>query len=199
MAKFAPPIWAIHKETRRPAHNTLIHVDFLYGSLYKTQKIHVDRRVVGWSAGLHVDRPCGGQISPWPARKVTGGGVGRGQGGKLSKMLFFMGNVMTIKFWKWKFYCREILLSWRRLLCRGLQITFWNSVVETSKLVSTKTLLLKHYYRHQGAIFSQNDKSAGVATLTFLQRGQGKIIHVRKIPPMLRVAPSSIGDKIIWK
>ena len=38
------------------------------------------------------------------------------QGGKLSKTLFFMGNVMTMKFWKWKFYCRMILLSWRRLL-----------------------------------------------------------------------------------
>ena len=35
------------------------------------QEIHVDRRVVGWSAGRHVDRPCGRQISPWPARKVT--------------------------------------------------------------------------------------------------------------------------------
>ena len=31
----------------------------------------VDCRVVGWSAGCHVDHPCGGQISPWPARKVT--------------------------------------------------------------------------------------------------------------------------------
>ena len=30
-----------------------------------------NRRVVGWSAGRHVDRPCGGQISPWPARRVT--------------------------------------------------------------------------------------------------------------------------------
>ena len=28
-------------------------------------------RVVGWSAGRHVDHPCGGQISPWPAGKVT--------------------------------------------------------------------------------------------------------------------------------
>ena len=36
-----------------------------------TQEIHVDRRVVGWSAGRHVDHPCGEQISPWPARKVT--------------------------------------------------------------------------------------------------------------------------------
>ena len=45
-----------------------------------------------------------------------GGGWEGGQGGKLSKTLFFMGNVMTIKFWKCKFYCREILLSWRRLL-----------------------------------------------------------------------------------
>ena len=38
------------------------------------------------------------------------------QGGKLSTTLFFMGNVMTIKFWKWKLYCRDILLSWRRVL-----------------------------------------------------------------------------------
>ena len=35
------------------------------------QGIHVDRRVVGWSVGHHVDHPCGWQISPWPARKVT--------------------------------------------------------------------------------------------------------------------------------
>ena len=27
-----------------------------------TQEIHVDRRVVGWSAGRHVDHPCGWQI-----------------------------------------------------------------------------------------------------------------------------------------
>ena len=26
---------------------------------------------MGWSAGRHVDRPYGGQISPWPVRKVT--------------------------------------------------------------------------------------------------------------------------------
>ena len=26
---------------------------------------------MGWSAGRHVDHACGGQISPWPARKVT--------------------------------------------------------------------------------------------------------------------------------
>ena len=36
-----------------------------------TQEIHVDRSVVGWSAGRHVDRPCGVQISPWTARQVT--------------------------------------------------------------------------------------------------------------------------------
>ena len=33
------------------------------------QEIHVDQRVMGWSAGRHMDHPCGGQISPWPARK----------------------------------------------------------------------------------------------------------------------------------
>ena len=26
---------------------------------------------MGWSAGRHVDHPCGRQILPWPARKVT--------------------------------------------------------------------------------------------------------------------------------
>ena len=31
----------------------------------------MDRLVVGWSAGCHVDHPCGWQISPWPVRKVT--------------------------------------------------------------------------------------------------------------------------------
>ena len=41
--------------------------------------MHVDRRVVGWSTGRHVDHPCGGQISPWLARKVADmrGGVCR--------------------------------------------------------------------------------------------------------------------------
>ena len=32
------------------------------------------------------------------------------------KTLVFVGNATTIKFWKWTFYCREILLSLRRLL-----------------------------------------------------------------------------------
>ena len=31
----------------------------------------MDRRVVGWSAGRHVDHSCGVRISPWPARKFT--------------------------------------------------------------------------------------------------------------------------------
>ena len=35
------------------------------------QEFHVDWRVVGRSAGRHVDHPCGWQISPWPASKVT--------------------------------------------------------------------------------------------------------------------------------
>ena len=33
----------------------------------KHTKLHVDRRVVGWSAGRHVDHPCARQVSPWPA------------------------------------------------------------------------------------------------------------------------------------
>ena len=34
----------------------------------------MDPRVVGWSAGRHVDHPCAGLISPWPARKVIDNG-----------------------------------------------------------------------------------------------------------------------------
>ena len=43
------------------------------GAFLKTSisEIHVDRRVVGWSAGRHVDQPCGGQNLQLPARKVT--------------------------------------------------------------------------------------------------------------------------------
>ena len=47
------------------------HVLLVWFSLKSPQEIHVDRRVVGWPTGRHVDHPCGGQISPWPARKVT--------------------------------------------------------------------------------------------------------------------------------
>ena len=62
-----PPTWAMHMATRRPANTTPIQCHFKE----TIQAIHVDRRVVGWSAGRHVDHPCGWQISPWPARKVT--------------------------------------------------------------------------------------------------------------------------------
>ena len=66
-----PPIWAIHMATRRPVHMKPIRMDFLYGFSLKRHQVHVDRHVVGSSAGRHVDHPRGGQISPWPARKVT--------------------------------------------------------------------------------------------------------------------------------
>ena len=48
-------------------------------------------------------------------------GGGGGRGGREEHcpkryFLFFVGNATTITFWKWKFYCWEILLSRRRLL-----------------------------------------------------------------------------------
>ena len=49
-----PPTWVIHMATRRPAHNTPMHMDFLYGFSLKRPHVHVDRRVVSWSAGRHV-------------------------------------------------------------------------------------------------------------------------------------------------
>ena len=89
-----PPRWVIHMATCRPAHNTQIHMD-LVPFLWKTmQDIHVDWRVVGWSAGRHVDHPSGGQLSPWPAGKITErrfwegfweGGLGRAMGFTVKK------------------------------------------------------------------------------------------------------------------
>ena len=44
------PTWVIHMATRRPAHNTPIHMDL--GPTM--QELHMNRGVVGWSAGRHV-------------------------------------------------------------------------------------------------------------------------------------------------
>ena len=68
-----PPTWAIHMATRRPAHNTPIHMDSLYRFLQKRTK---SMWIGVLSAGLRVAMACaspmwGGQISPWPVRKVT--------------------------------------------------------------------------------------------------------------------------------
>ena len=59
--------------TWRPAdQRTTRRSTWTWCLLNKTiQEIRVDRRFVGWSAGRHVDHPCGGQVSPWPATKVT--------------------------------------------------------------------------------------------------------------------------------
>ena len=70
MAKFAPDMGDPHGDPQTSPQHADPHG--LGTFLEKTiQEIHADRRVVGWSAGRHVDHPCGGQISPWPARKVS--------------------------------------------------------------------------------------------------------------------------------
>ena len=56
---------------------------------------------------------------------LRGGGLG-GREENRPETLFFMGNATTIEFRKWEFYCREILLSWRRLL-NDLHLTSFNS------------------------------------------------------------------------
>ena len=43
--------------------------DFRHYRHYST--VEPPKRVVGWSAGRHVDHPSGGQVSPWPATKVS--------------------------------------------------------------------------------------------------------------------------------
>ena len=71
MAKFAPHMGDPHGDPQTSPQHANPHG--LGAFLQKAiQEIHVYRRVVGWSAGRHVDRSCGGgQISPWPARNVT--------------------------------------------------------------------------------------------------------------------------------
>ena len=55
-----PPTWARkHGDPQTSPQHADPH-GFLAFLKRTTQEIHVDRRVVGWSAGLHVDRPCGG-------------------------------------------------------------------------------------------------------------------------------------------
>ena len=70
MAKFAPHMGDPHGDPQTSPQQADPHG---LGAFLKKpiQEIHVDRRVVGWSAGRHVDHPCGGQISPWPTRKVA--------------------------------------------------------------------------------------------------------------------------------
>ena len=55
--------------THRPAHNMPIHMDL--GPLQR--KPYKKSMWIGvlWAGLRHVDHPCGWQISPWLARKVT--------------------------------------------------------------------------------------------------------------------------------
>ena len=70
MAEFAPHMRDPHGDPQTSPQHADPHG--LGAFLEKTiQESHVDRRVVGWSAGRHVDHACGGRIPPWPARKVT--------------------------------------------------------------------------------------------------------------------------------
>ena len=70
MAKFAPHMGEPHGVPQTSPQHADPH-GFLVWLSIKRHQVHVDRRVVGWSVGRHVAHPCGGQISPWPARKVT--------------------------------------------------------------------------------------------------------------------------------
>ena len=68
--EICPPHVVLHMATRRPAHNTPIHMDFLYGFLLKsTESTWIGVLWAGLRVAMWITR--GGQISPWPARKVT--------------------------------------------------------------------------------------------------------------------------------
>ena len=70
MAKLVPQMGDPHGDPQTSPQRADPHG--LGAFLKKTiQEIHVDRCVVGWSAGRHVDRPSAEQISPRPARIVS--------------------------------------------------------------------------------------------------------------------------------
>ena len=76
MAKFAPHMG----DPRGDPQTSPQHADphgFLVWFSSKRHQVHVDRRVVGWSAGRHADHPCGG---------------GKFRNGLLEKSLIFTQN-----------------------------------------------------------------------------------------------------------
>ena len=56
MAKFAPHMGDPHGAQHADPHGFLVWLSL------KRHQVHVDQRVVGWSAGRHVDHPCGGKF-----------------------------------------------------------------------------------------------------------------------------------------
>ena len=66
-----PHVWSTCQPNDQPTTCRSTWTWCLFKENY-LQEIYADGPVVGWSAaGRHVDRPSVGQISPWPARKVT--------------------------------------------------------------------------------------------------------------------------------
>ena len=65
-----------------------------------------------------------------------------------------------------------------------LRNAFKHSVLEASKLVSTKTLLLKHYYRRQGVWFARATPEKGsqtaVSSLSTLERFLERGVYRRR-------------------
>ena len=60
MAKFAPHMGDPHGDPQSSPQHADPHEFLVWFSLKKAPSPHVDRRVVGWFAGRHVDHPCGG-------------------------------------------------------------------------------------------------------------------------------------------
>ena len=76
MAKFAPHMGDPHGNPQTsPKHADPHGFLVAWFSFKKRHQVHVDRRVVGWSEGRHVDHPC------------AGGGGGKFRHGLLEKSL----------------------------------------------------------------------------------------------------------------
>ena len=97
-------------------------------------------------------------------------GVGTGGTGEnRPKTLFFVGNA-TIKFWKCKFYCREILLSLRRLLI----FTANSSVVSISWLLGS-VIFFEGLRTRSSTMRDRNLQFKGSRSSRFGLSGEGEL------------------------
>ena len=77
MAKFAPHMGDPHGDPQTSPQNADSHGFLEWFSLKKAPKSMWIGVLRAGLRGRHVDNPCGGAISPWPARKVNfRGGMG---------------------------------------------------------------------------------------------------------------------------
>ena len=118
MAKFAPHMSDPHGDPLTSQQHADPHG---LGAFFKKtiQEIHVDRRVVDWSAGCHVDHSCGGGVKFRHGLGKTGPPTGEENTATLKIGQKYAKNTKKIGFSVFLVYFCPILLGAVFLFCRG--------------------------------------------------------------------------------